>query len=520
MEPLVIVLAFVAGLVFRYIGYPPLLGYLLAGFVAHAFGFGSFASLQPFADAGILLLLFTIGLKLKLRSLAPRYVWGSALLHMLVVVPLTAAVIYAISRLYEPLSFTHPAAPWTVAFALSFSSTVLAIKLFEERGETASFYARIAIGILVVQDVLAVIYLVFTSGHLPSVWALALLMLPLLRPWIDKLLLFVGHGELLLLAGVLFAFGSAGIFEAVDVKGGLGALVMGMLIVSANPGKARELYDQFAPLRSLLLIGFFLQIGYYGLPSLAMGLVAVLLAVLITLRPVIYFLLLNLFGLRARTGWLTGLSLFNYSEFGLIVAALAVKQGILAADWITTIALALALSYFVATPVNKQALSVYRRYASKLSHFERARRLPEEEIGSLGNATTVILGLGRVGRGAYDALRNAGHERIIGVDENYEKVCQLNETGYPAIHGDASDRDFWERTKLAKCNLLLVSLSNHQENLCIAKMARELGFDKTLAVVARFPDERVELEALGCVSYYLYEDVGRDFAAHTLSSLK
>jgi hypothetical protein len=371
-----------------------------------------------------------------------------------------------------------------------------------------------------VQDVLAVIYLVSTSGHWPSIWALCLFLLPLARPWVGKLLLFVGHGELLLFSGVLFAFGSAGIFEAVNVKGGLGALVMGMLIVSASPRKARELYDQFAPLRSLLLIGFFLQIGYYGLPSLAMGLIAVLLALLITLRPVIYFLLLTFFGLRARTGWLTGMSLFNYSEFGLIVAALAVRQGILTADWITTVALALALSYCVATPVNKQALLVYRRHASKLSRFERSSRLPEEAVGSLGSATTVILGLGRVGRGAYDALRGAGYTQLIGVDENYEKVCQLNKSGYPAIHGDASDRDFWERTNLANRNLLLVSLSSHQENLYIAKMARQLGFDKTLAVAARFPDERTELEALGCVSYYLYEDVGRDFAAHTLANLK
>jgi len=154
VEPLIIVLAFGAGLLFREFGFPPLLGYLLAGFA------------QPLAEAGILLLLFTVGLKLKPADLQPRYVWGSALAHMVIAVPLTALVIVVVGQLYGPLAFEHAAAPWLLAFALSFSSTVLAIKLFDDRGEGSSFYARNAIGVLVVQDVLAVIFLVFSADYL------------------------------------------------------------------------------------------------------------------------------------------------------------------------------------------------------------------------------------------------------------------------------------------------------------------------------------------------------------------
>ena len=511
MDPVVLLLAFAAGFAFRQMNMPPLLGFLLAGFVGHSLGLGSFDSLAPLADAGILLLLFTIGLKLQLSDLKPRYVWGAALAHIVIVLPLTAAVLYGIAALYEPLSFKHPLSPWTLAFALSFSSTVLAIKLFEDRGEAASFYARIAIGILVVQDVLAVIYLVAMAGYWPSPWALGLLALPLCIVPLRHLFRAIGHGELLLLSGVVLAFGAAALFTAVGLKGGLGALVIGTLVGMADRGKAKELYDQLVGLKNLLLVGFFVQIGYYGLPSVPMLLVAGAIAALTLLRPLVYFTLLTAFGLRARTGWLTGLALFNYSEFGLIVAAIAVQNGVLSTDWITTLALALALSFLLAIPVNRLAHELFLRLEGRLVRQEKGQRLPEETVGSLGRADAVILGMGRIGRGAYDTLV-ASHPDIMGVDENGATVVRCREQGYHCIHGDGLDRDFWERTGLARRRLILISLTVHRENLRVARLARELGFTGTLAVAVRFPDERAALEQLGCVAYYLYEDVGGDFA--------
>ena len=519
MEPIVIAFAFLAGIAVRTVGFPPLLGYLLAGFIAFALGIGDGEALEPLADAGINLLLFTIGLKLNPRSLMPVYVWGSAILHMVVAVPLTAAVIMIVGMLFAPLAFEEMSAAWTLAFALSFSSTVLAIKLFEERGETTSFYASIAIGILVVQDVLAVIYLVIMSGKYPSVWALSLIALPFLRPVFRRLLDMVGHGELLLLSGITFAFGAVELFEAVHLKGGLGALVIGVLLAQATPTKSKEIYNQLVGLKNLLLIGFFLQIGYYGIPSMEMMIVAAVLSVLILLRPVIYFVLLTRFGLRARTGWLTGLALFNYSEFGLIVTAIAVDAGTLDSDWITTLALALSLSFGLATPINRVAHELYRRYQAVLTRHEKTHRLPEEAISPIGDADTVILGMGRVGRSAYDTLRAAGYDRIVGIEENFETTRRLTDAGYHCVHGDGSDRDFWEQTGLSERKLIMVSLTNQRENLIVIKMARELGFYNTLAVATRFPDHQKEVEELGCIGYYLYEGMGRDFAEYTLTQL-
>ena len=520
MDPLVIVLAFSAGLLMRRAGYPPMLGYLIAGFVAHALHIGTGEGLAPLADAGVNILLFTIGLKLSLSALKPTYVWCSAFLHMFIAVPLTAAVILMVGFLYEPLALQSATSAWALAFALSFSSTVFAIKLCEERGESASFYASIAIGVLVVQDVMAVIYLSVASGKYPTPWALGLLALFFVRPFLQRVMRAIGHGELLLFSGVAFALTMASLFEFVNIKGGLGALIIGVLVARADKQKAKELHDKLAGLKNLLLIGFFLQIGYYGFPSVMMIVVACVLALLVILRPVIYFSLFTLFGLRARTAWFSGMLLFNYSEFGLIVAAASVQAGMLSADWVTTLTLAMALSFFVATPVNKQVHQLYQKYRQKLIGFERETRLPEEEIGSLGEVNTAVLGMGRVGRNAYEALQLAGRHSVVGVEESYVRTTTLQQDGFHCVHGDASDRDFWERTGLAKCDLIMVGLSNHRENLQIVELARELGYQGQLAVAARFADHKDELESHGCISFNLYEEAGRDFALHTLRHIR
>ncbi len=521
MEPVVLLLAFIAGAGFRSLGYPPLMGYLMAGFVASALGLGDLESLQTVADIGITLLLFTIGLKLKVNELKPVYVWGSALLHMATVVPLTAAVIYVVGALYAPLAFEHTSTAWTLAFALSFSSTVFAIKIFEERGDSTSFYATIAIGVLVVQDVLAVVWLVAASGHYPSPWAALLLLLPLTVRYVGQLFKAVGHDELLLFGGVVAALISAWLFELLDLKGGLGALIFGAWLGAGDRQRAKELSTQLLGLKNLLLIGFFVQIGYYGWPDTALVVVAAALSLLIALRPLVYFALFSRFKLRARTGWLSGLSLSSYSEFGLIIAAAAVAQGTLSPEWVTTLALAMTMSFFIASPINNRAQQWYRKHQYFLSHYESEARLQEEEIGSIGNAQVAVFGLGRIGRAAYNTLEaDESVGPVVGIEENWARHIDLQEEGFHVVHGDASDLDFWDRARLLQLDHILVCLSNHRENVDVVELAQELGFDGTIAVAARFPDECEALEKMGCAPYYLYADVGDDFARYTLDYLQ
>ncbi len=517
MEPIIILVAFGAGLAFRRLGFPPLLGYLLAGFIVHELDIGNLDNIVAIADFGILLLLFTIGLKLNLKELAAPQVWGVATLHMSIAVVLTVPVILFAGYLLPELAVSNSKSAWTLAFALSFSSTVFAVKIFDERGESTSLHASIAIGILIIQDLFAVGYLVFTSDYPIRGSTIVLLALPFLRPIFLKLLRSCGHGELLILFGVAAAIGAAELFELFNLKGGLGALIFGVLL--GNTPKSNELYKNLINLKDLFLIGFFLQIGFYGLPSTEMLFVAFALALLIFLRPIIYYFLLVALKLRSRTAFLSGMALFNYSEFGLIVAAIAVNNGVLSQEWLTTLAMAMAISFFIATPFNTRVHSIFGRNFSWLHRFERDSRLPDEELPDLGDAKVVVLGMGRVGHGAYRYLEEIYPNSIVGVEENIDKALTLAAEGVNCVHGDASDYEFWNSTNLLKREIIFVSLSNHRENMYVVKLAKQLNYQHKLAVVSRFPDEQKELDELGCITFNLYAEAGHGFAEHVVNQI-
>ena len=512
LEPLIILVAFLSGLLFRRLGYPSLPGYLLAGFACHALNIGDVQLIKALADLGILLLLFTIGIKLNLKELVSPQVWGVASLQILIAVPLTVVVIVAAGMLFPVLALKDISSAWILAFALSFSSTVFAVKIFEDRGETISLHANLTIGILVIQDILAVLYLAFTSDTPPGVSALALFLLPLLRPIGLYLLRHAGHGELVLLFGIAFALGIAQIFESLHLKAGLGALIAGVILGQSD--RSKELYASLTSIKDLLLIGFFLQIGFYGLPSKEMIIVALVLSLLIFIRPVLYYLLFVAFKLRARTALLAGFALFNYSEFGLIVAAIATEQGRLSVEWLTTLALAVSISFFLAAPLNANVHKIYHRFRKHLYRLERQDRLPREAAAELGDAEIVVLGMGRVGTGAYAYFSETSPGKVICVEESFDKVIQLQNTGLNCVHADATDHDFWAHADLSTRHLILVSLSNHAENLSVVKLAQSFGFANNLAVVSRYPDEQQELEDLGCIVFNLYAEAGYGFAEH------
>ncbi|MDZ7686409.1 MAG: cation:proton antiporter family protein [Gammaproteobacteria bacterium] len=436
---------------------------------------------------------------------------------MLIAVPLATIAIILGGMLVPDLALPGVTAAATLAFALAFSSTVFAVKMFEDRGETTSFHANIAIGVLVIQDIIAVIYLVAVTGSVPTLWAIALLALPLARPALIRVMQWAGHGELLTLLGITIALGGAELFEAANVKGGLGALLFG--IIMGNSPKSTELYNSLISFKDLFLIGFFIQIGFYGLPSPQMWLVAGTLSLLIFLRPLIYYFLFVAFKLRARTALLSSLALFNYSEFGLIVSAAAVSEGILPTEWVTTLALAVTISFFIATPFNAAAHNIYNRLGGWLHRFERDERLPQEQPADLGDAEIVVLGMGRIGKGAYHYLEKVYPNRIVSVDENYDKVIQHRDAGINCVHGDANDHDFWHHGDLQSRQLILVSLTNHSENMMVIRLAREMGFENNLAVVSRYPDEERELNAMGCITFNLYGEAGHGFAEHVMDEI-
>ncbi len=524
MDPLLISVAFILGFLVRQIGLPPLVGFLAAGFVLNILGFEGGETLQTFADLGVTLLLFSIGLKLDLKSLAKPEVWAGASIHMVVTVAVFAAGVFGLGVAGLPFfaDLTFPLVI-LVAFALSFSSTVFAVKILEEKGELGAMHGRVSIGILIMQDIFAVLFLTFSLGKLPSPWALLVpLALWALKPILYRLMDRSGHGELLLMFGLFAALvAGAGGFELVGLKADLGALILGILL--AGHAKSSELAKTLLGFKELLLVGFFLTIGLAGVPTMAAVGVAALLVAVVPLKVALFYILLTRFKLRARSSLLASLSLANYSEFGLIVAAVGASQGWLEPEWLVIIALALSATFVIASPLNTAADALYSKYRERLRKFETDTRHPDDQPIDPGGVTIAIFGMGRIGVKVYDFMQEKYGDGVVGIDFNNEKVMTHCAAGRRVIFADPTDPDFWPRINLQeeRVRMALLAMPKHQANLAAAKHLVEMGFTGLIAATANFDDQVAELKDAGVeAAFNFYNQAGLGFAEHAWEVLE
>jgi len=508
-------LAFFLGFLARCISLPPLVGFLATGFVLNYMGAASGEVLEKLADLGITLLLFTVGLKLNLKVLIKPQVWSVTLLHITGIVLLFATLIFALSFLEISLfAGLDLKLSLILAFALSFSSTVFVVKTLEEKGEMRSLHGRIAIGILVMQDLAAVIFIVASTGKFPSIWALSLLLLIPLRPLFHYLLRKTGHGELLVLYGLVLALGGAELFELFGVKGDLGALVMGVLI--STHLKSHEMAKLMLSFKDLFLVGFFLSIGMSGYLSLETFFIGVLLVPFIFAKSALMFTLMTRFKLRSRTSLLATLNLSNYSEFGLIVAAIGVSNGWLSSEWLIVIAIALSLSFVISAPLNNIDDRIYSQFRDFWLRFQTQERLPDDTLLNTLGATIAIFGMGRVGTGAYDRMRELHPETVVGIDFDTEVIKRHQSTGRNVLHGDPSDADFWDKIERThSIELVMLALPNLQANLDALEQLKKISFPGRIAVTAGYRDDEKKLLRAGATAVFnIYTEAGNGFADH------
>ncbi len=524
MDPLSVTIAFVLGFLVKQVGLPPLVGYLIAGFVLNGLGIVGGETLHLLANLGVTLLLFSIGLKLDIKTLAKPEVWAGASLHAVGTVAVFGVGIFALSYTALPfftsLTFTTSL---LVAFALSFSSTVFAVKILEEKGEVGTLHGRVSIGILIMQDIFAVLFLTFSLGKLPALWAILVpAVLWGIRPVIFKIMDRSGHGELLQMFGLFAALvvGAAG-FELVGLKADLGALVLGILL--AKHPKSSELAKTLMGFKDILLVGFFLTIGLSGVPTLEiLGVVAIFVAVL-PFKVGLFYLLLTRFKLRARSALLGSLSLANYSEFGLIVAAVGASNGWIGPEWLVILALALSATFVIASPLNTAADALYVRYCQPLQKFETASRLPDDMPIRPVDVHVAVLGMGRLGTRAFDYMCEKFGNTVVGIDYSNKTVKEQRVAGRRVIYGDPTDPDFWLRVERPEVGvtLILLTLNNHQSNIAAARQLINRGFKGSISAVAHFDDEVEELRAIGVHAVFnLYNEAGLGFAEHSWNFLE
>lgn len=495
IEVICISFAFVFGLAMRRAGLPPMVGFLAAGFAIAALGPRIWLPdetgpvLGHVSHLGVLLLLFAVGLKLRLGQIAQPQVLGGGLMHAVLATGSFSLGLHLLAGL-----------DWQTALllgvALSFSSTVFSAKTLEAKRDVGTFYGRSAIGILIVQDIIALAVMGFSGGHTPTPWALAVILtLPVLRPILFRLLDLTGHDELLVLAGLLLALvvGGAG-FAAVGLSSEIGALAMGLILSTHR--QAKELANALWALKELFLVGFFLQIGLSGLPEWQDLGFALILALVLPLKGVLFFILLVRFGLRARTAFLSAVSLTTYSEFALIVAAALLP------DWMMPLALAVSLSFLVAAPLDRLAPRIFERFEDRFKRFEGLRVHRDEPPGDLRGAEIMILGMGRTGTAAYDHLA-VTTEDIIGLDADSFVVAGHKKAGRNVEMADVEDAGFWRDLDLGRLSGAILAMDSVEAKEQAARALRQRGFAGPIISHALYEDHLPRLHAAGATHTYL-----------------
>jgi hypothetical protein len=274
-------------------------------------------------------------------------------------------------------------------------------------------------------------------------------------------------------------------------------------------------------LKDFFLIGFFLSIGLIGLPTIADLLsVSLLVLLLLPLKMFLFFVILTRFRLRARTAFIATLGLATFSEFGLIVANEGAEAGWLGEQWLVVLAISAALSFVLASFLNARGHELYGRFEKFLCRFETRERLSEDLPPDIGDVEVLIMGMGRVGRGAYRRLVETYGSRVCGVDADANNIASLKQSNYNVIFGDAEDIDFWRHVISDRVRLVMLALPAHEDAMLAIKWLRAVDFRGQIGAVTKYEDDRAELLAAGVhAAFNFYSEAGEGFAEHVQREL-
>jgi predicted Kef-type K+ transport protein len=492
MEILWLAAAYVLGMAVSRFKLPPLVGFLGAGIALSFFGFETTDTLHEIGHLGVLFLLFTVGLHLRIKSIIRPEVLGAGGIHL----ALTAAVFGLIASLFG-YGLTESI---IIGILLGFSSTVLAAKALEDRGELGAYHARVSIGILILQDIVAIALLALTGGGVPSVWSFALLALPLFRPLILKALVASGHDELQLLFALILAIGGGALFEVVGLSSELGALVAGALI--SGHKLADELTHKLWGLKEAFLVGFFLEVGLAGLPEYNELIFCLVILALLPLKSVLYFFLLVGFKLRSRNSFLVTTTLTSYSEFTLIAGIVAVSGGFIPETVVTSFALLVAVSYAINAPLSSNVNAIWGRFEYSLLKYERDVKHPGQQVISLGSANYLVVGMGQAGSSAYKYLKYYEH-KVIGMDVDPAKIEENIQEKRRVVYGDARDPELWENIDLSNIKAIMLAIPNPGTKVEATQLLRQYGYKGDVVALTMRSDEHKALRDAGATAVCL-----------------
>jgi Kef-type K+ transport system membrane component KefB/Trk K+ transport system NAD-binding subunit len=527
---IILFVAFLVSYIVNFFKQPILVGYIIAGVLISPFiiKFGiSTDVISTLSKFGIAFLLFMVGLHLNPKTV--KEIGVSSLLIGLFQIILTFIISFLVA--FYLLNFAVIASVY-IGIALSFSSTILIMKLLSDKQDLDSLYAKISIGVLIVQDIVAAGVLMFISstsnkntlsnlvfanllaglGLIALLFVLGFFVLPYFTKRIAK------SQELLFLFSVCWCFVIAAVFNYLGFSIEIGALIAGV-VLSVTPYSA-EISSRISPLRDFFLIIFFMILGFNAefsnLKLILLNSVVLSLVVLI-IKPIIVMALSAFFGYTKRTNFLVGANMAQISEFSLIVVLLGISVGQIGNEILHTIILTMILTILISTYMVNYSEKFYEKMKWFARIFEKKNIKRKENL--LGKEYHAILfGYNRIGFSILNSLRQFNKKYLV-VDFNPDTILSLSRLGIPSLYGDVDDVDLLNELPFDKIEIAVSTVPECETNSVLIDTIRRVNKKAIIIVRAHSIDDALELYRKGANYVLTPHFLGGEYVSKMIADL-
>lgn len=467
--------AAIIGLVARLLRQPMILAYLVVGALISTVGFLPIADspmYRTFGDLGVTFLLFLVGLEINVSAL--RKVGKASVILGLgqIVFTFAGGMLIGLFLGLSPVSAAY------ISIALTFSSTVIVVKLLSERQDMNSLYGKLSLGILLVQDVVAILLLIVLAGFkagnavtiAPVIFTVcqALLMFGLAY-WLGRTIMpivfqkIARSEELLFMTSLAWVFVVAAIVQALGFSIEIGGFLAGISL--ANSSTHYEIASRIRPLRDFFIALFFIVLGstvvLANMSGLSGPIIVFSLFVLIG-NPIIVLIIMGFMGYHRRTSFMTGVTVAQISEFSLVLAALGLKLGHITTQDVTIITgvgvITIALSSYMVIYGDE----LYRYMTPVVAWLHRGNT-PMEPVGkSPFDRPILLIGAHRIGRSI--ALSLPKNKMTI-IDSDPDVITELQAHKFRTLFGDVADYDLLQDLPFQRIKLVIATMPNLNDNL-------------------------------------------------------
>lgn len=502
---ILVITVLIAGLM-RVLKQPLIIGYILAGIIVSPYFLNivqSTETIKVFSQIGVTFLLFIVGLSLSPKVI--KEVGKVSLITGLGQIIFTFLFGFLIAKL---LGFATVVSVY-IAIALTFSSTIIIMKLLSDKKDLDKLYGKISVGFLLVQDLFVILLLIIISSFSGnasmgsiSIWNILgivailvgfILLSIYLLPRLSKF--FAKSQEFLFLFSIGWGLGLAALFHHLGFSMEIGALIAGITL-SMTPFHY-EISSKMRPLRDFFIILFFVLLGsqmaFGNIGELIVPAIIFSLFILIG-NPLIVIILMGLLGYKKKTGFQAGFTVAQISEFSLILITLGVSVGHLTSEILSLVTIVGLITISFSTYLILYSSRLYPYFSNALSIFERKQSISEKDKQE--NYDLILFGYNRIGHDLLKSFKKLGKKHLV-VDYNPETISELTLKGFDCKYGDVDEDEFLNEFDFSKTKLVVSTIPEFGTNSLLISKIRAINKKTIIIATSHNLDEANKLYGLG-----------------------